>query len=164
MCKWSYLVSDGKGNFILSSWYFGGELQKFILKRDPVSCQGGICLHTLQDLVQYSHFHGIKMPWLHQLTRPWIPGRGLLHTEIKLKVSLWTRMWNSSVCLCTRKHHLISLHSKNLHQLSIIYLFSFSINYFLFYYLIRTSNNFFIDTNHSVLSVMHIFFNPEHRY
>lgn len=53
LCKWSYLVSSVKGNFILNSWYFGGELQRFILRRDPVSCQGGICLHTLQDLVNF---------------------------------------------------------------------------------------------------------------
>lgn len=137
MCKWSYLVSSVKGNFILNSWYFWGELQRFILRRDPVSCQGGICLHTLQDLVKYSHFLGTKMPLLPQLTRPWIPGPGLLHTEIKTKVSLWAGMWNSNACLCTRKQHLISLISKNIHQLSVIYLFSFSINYFLFYYLIQ---------------------------
>lgn len=158
MCKWSYLVSSVKGNFILNSWYFGGELQRFILRRDPVSCQGGICLHTLQDLVKYSHFLGIKMPLLPQLTRPWIPGPGLLHTEIKTKVSLWAGMWNSNACLCTRKHHLISLISKNIHQLSVIYLFSFSINYFCFIISYKTSNSFFIDTYHSVLSVMHIFF------
>lgn len=137
------------------------ELQRFILKRDSVSCQGGICLHTLQDLVKYSHFLGIKMPLLPQLTRPWIPGPGLLHTEIKTKVSLWAGMWNSNACLCTRKHHLISLISKFLkiytnYQLSIYFpsvltIFCFIISY-------KTSNSFFIDTNHSVLSVMHIFF------
>lgn len=77
------------------------------------------------------------MPLLPQLTKPWIPGPGLLHTEIKTKVSLWAGMWNSNACLCTRKHHLISLITKNIHQLSVIYLFSFSINYFLFYYLIQ---------------------------